>query len=50
MVGKYGRPVKEMGASMFRRVQRQHKAHMNSLKVPATLETSENVKFEKCTS
>ncbi|KAB2623740.1 S2-RNase [Pyrus ussuriensis x Pyrus communis] len=35
-----------MGASMIRRVQGQHKAHMNSLKVPTTSETLENVKFE----
>ena len=41
-----GKPVKEMGASMIRRVQRQHKAHMNSLKVPTASETYENVKFE----
>ncbi|KAB2626102.1 S2-RNase [Pyrus ussuriensis x Pyrus communis] len=45
-----GKPVKEMGASMIRRVQRQHKAHMNSLKVPTTLETSENVKIDKRTN
>ena len=31
---------------MIRRVQRQHKAHMNSLKVPTTSETSKNVKLE----
>ena len=46
IVGKDGKPVKEMGASMIRRVQRQHKAHMNSLKAPATSETSGNIKFE----
>ena len=32
---------------MTRRVQRQNKAHMNSLKVLTASETSENVKFEK---
>ena len=47
IVGTDGRPIKKIGASMIRRVQRQHKAHMNSLKVPAISETSENVKFEK---
>ncbi|KAM1750647.1 hypothetical protein ACFX11_008862 [Malus domestica] len=47
IVGKDERPVKEMGASMIMRVQRQDKAHMNSLKVPTASETSENVKFEK---
>ncbi|KAM2658160.1 hypothetical protein EV1_013462 [Malus domestica] len=47
VVGKDGRPIKEIRASMIRRVQRQHKAYMNSLKVPIALETSENVKFEK---
>ncbi|KAM1818033.1 hypothetical protein TB1_002265 [Malus domestica] len=41
VVGKNGQPVKQMGASMVRRVQRQHKAYMNSLKTPATLEKSE---------
>ncbi|KAM1329106.1 hypothetical protein ACFX2F_013305 [Malus domestica] len=45
--GNDGRPIKEMGASMIIRVQRQHKAHMNSLRVPTTSENSENVKFEK---
>ncbi|KAM1037578.1 hypothetical protein ACFX2C_032382 [Malus domestica] len=47
VVGKDGRLVKEMGASMIMRVQRQHKAHMKSLKVPATSKAFENVKFEK---
>ena len=35
VVGKDGKPVKEIGASMIRRVQRQHKTYMNSLKNPA---------------
>ncbi|KAM1196736.1 hypothetical protein ACFX2G_008498 [Malus domestica] len=39
-----------MGASMVRRVQRQHKAYMNSLKTPATSEASKNQKFEKTSS
>ncbi|KAB2606555.1 S2-RNase [Pyrus ussuriensis x Pyrus communis] len=39
-----GKPVKEIGPSMIRRVQRQHKAHMNSFKVPTTSKTSKNVK------
>ncbi|KAM1651516.1 hypothetical protein ACFXTN_004086 [Malus domestica] len=42
IVGRDGKPVKEMRASMIRRVQRQHKAHMNSLKVLTTSETSKN--------
>ncbi|KAM1444117.1 hypothetical protein ACFX2I_040307 [Malus domestica] len=46
VVRKDGRLVKEIRASMIMRVQRQHKAHMNSLKVPTTSEASENVKFE----
>ncbi|KAB2610950.1 hypothetical protein D8674_018982 [Pyrus ussuriensis x Pyrus communis] len=33
VVGKDGKPITEMRASMIRKVQRQHKAHMNSLKV-----------------
>ncbi|KAB2625536.1 S2-RNase [Pyrus ussuriensis x Pyrus communis] len=32
---------------MIRIVQMQHKAHMNSLKVPTALKTSKNVKFER---
>ncbi|KAB2615325.1 hypothetical protein D8674_021913 [Pyrus ussuriensis x Pyrus communis] len=40
IIGKDKRPVKEMEAFIIRRVQRQHKAHMNSLKVPTTSETS----------
>ena len=47
VIRKYGRPVMEMGAYMIRRVQRQHKVHMNSLKIPAASGTSENVTFEK---
>ena len=47
IVGNDGRHVKEIGASMIRRVQRQHKAHMDSLRVPITSETSKNVKPEK---
>ncbi|KAM2229876.1 hypothetical protein ACFX1S_014351 [Malus domestica] len=35
---------------MVRRVQRQHKAYMNSLKTPATSETSKNQKLEKTSS
>ncbi|KAM2692502.1 hypothetical protein EV2_006781 [Malus domestica] len=50
MVGKNGQPVKQMGASMVRRVQRQHKAYMNSLKTPVTSEASKNQKFEKTSS
>ena len=46
VVGKDGTPVKEMGTSMIRRVKRQHKAHMNSLKAPATSETSRNMKLD----
>ncbi|KAM1044172.1 hypothetical protein ACFX2A_036146 [Malus domestica] len=50
VVGKNGQPVKKMRASMVRRVQRQHKAYMNSLKTPATYEASKNEKVEKATS
>ncbi|KAM1999409.1 hypothetical protein ACFX16_006838 [Malus domestica] len=50
VVGKNGQPVKQMGASMVRRVQRQHKAYMNSLKTPVTSEASKNQKFEKTSS
>ncbi|KAM2127805.1 hypothetical protein ACFX1R_007667 [Malus domestica] len=50
VVGKNGQPVKQMGASMVRRVQRQHKAYMNSLKTPVTSEVSKNQKFEKTSS
>ncbi|KAM2369052.1 hypothetical protein ACFXTH_046534 [Malus domestica] len=50
VVGKNGQPTKQMGASMIRRVQRQHKAYMNSLKTPATSEASKNQKFEKTSS
>ncbi|KAM2668383.1 hypothetical protein EV2_019985 [Malus domestica] len=39
-----------MGVSMVRRVQRQHKAYMNSLKTPATSEASKNQKLEKTSS
>ncbi|KAM1447718.1 hypothetical protein ACFXTO_006784 [Malus domestica] len=38
------------GASMVRRVQRQHKAYMNSLKNPTTSQTSKNQKLEKTSS
>ncbi|KAM1664100.1 hypothetical protein ACFXTN_039673 [Malus domestica] len=50
VVGKNGQPVKQMGASMVRRVQRQHKAYMNSLKTPATSKASKNQKVEKTSS
>ncbi|KAM2861181.1 hypothetical protein COP2_026393 [Malus domestica] len=50
VVGKNGQPTKQMGASMVRRVQRQRKAYMNSLKTPATSETSKNQKIEKTSS
>ncbi|KAM2662332.1 hypothetical protein EV1_009037 [Malus domestica] len=50
MVGKNGQPVKQMGAFMVRRVQRQHKAYMNSLKSPATSKASKNQKLEKTSS
>ncbi|KAM2728833.1 hypothetical protein EV1_000281 [Malus domestica] len=50
VVGKNGQPTKQMGASMVRRVQRQHKAYMNSLKTPATSEASQNQKLEKTPS
>ncbi|KAM2200864.1 hypothetical protein TB1_000789 [Malus domestica] len=50
VVGKNGQLVKQMGASMVRRVQRQHKAYMNSLKTPATSEASKNQKLEKTSS
>ncbi|KAM2044877.1 hypothetical protein ACFX1T_009142 [Malus domestica] len=49
VVGKNGQPTKPMGASMIRRVQRQHKAYMNSLKTPTTSETSKNQKLERVT-
>ncbi|KAM2324760.1 hypothetical protein TB2_023490 [Malus domestica] len=39
-----------MGTSMIRRVQGQHKAYMNSLKIPVTSEASKNQKFEKTPS
>ncbi|KAM1383688.1 hypothetical protein ACFX2F_035996 [Malus domestica] len=50
IVGKDGQPTKLMGASMVRRVQRQHKAYMNSLKTPTTSEASKNQKLERATS
>ncbi|KAM1687331.1 hypothetical protein ACFX2K_035322 [Malus domestica] len=50
VVGKNGQPVKQMGASMIRRVQRQYKAYMNSLKTPAMSEASKNQKWEKTSS
>ncbi|KAM1957961.1 hypothetical protein ACFX15_003415 [Malus domestica] len=50
VVGNDGQPTKPMGASMVRRVQRQHKAYMNSLKTPTTSEASKNQKLEKTTS
>ncbi|KAM1434717.1 hypothetical protein ACFX2I_042772 [Malus domestica] len=50
VVGKNGQPTKPMGASMVRRVQRQHKAYMNSLKTPTTSEASKNQKLEKTAS
>ncbi|KAM1222299.1 hypothetical protein ACFX2J_009850 [Malus domestica] len=50
VVGKNGQPTKPMGASMIRRVQRQHKAYMNSLKTPTTSETSKNQKLERAAS
>ncbi|KAM1080350.1 hypothetical protein ACFX1Q_015798 [Malus domestica] len=50
VVGKNGQPTKPMGASMIRRVQRQHKAYMNSLKTPTTSEASKNQKLERATS
>ncbi|KAM1285244.1 hypothetical protein ACFX2J_027833 [Malus domestica] len=50
VVGKNGQPTKPMGASMIRRVQRQHKAYMNSLKTPTTSETSKTQKLERATS
>lgn len=49
IVGKDGRPIKEMKAFMIRRVQRQHRAHMNSMKIPTILEAYGNVKFEEAT-
>ncbi|KAM1936390.1 hypothetical protein ACFX15_013664 [Malus domestica] len=50
VVGKNGQPVKQMGAFMVRRVRRQHKAYMNSLKTPAMSEASKNQKLEKMSS
>ncbi|KAM1157888.1 hypothetical protein ACFX1X_028754 [Malus domestica] len=50
VVGKDGQPTKPMGASMVRRVQRQHKAYMNSLMTPITSEASKNQKPERATS
>ncbi|KAM2704644.1 hypothetical protein EV1_033951 [Malus domestica] len=50
IVGKNGQPTKQMGASMVRKVQRQHKAYMNSLKTPATSEPSQDKKLEKTSS
>ncbi|KAM1923460.1 hypothetical protein ACFX15_021372 [Malus domestica] len=50
VVGKNGQPVKQMGTSMVRKVQRQHKAYMNSLKTLATSEASKNQKLEKTSS
>ncbi|KAM1137717.1 hypothetical protein COP1_035697 [Malus domestica] len=50
VVGKDGQPTKPMGASMVRRVQRQHKAYMNSLMTPTTSEASKNQKPERATS
>ncbi|KAM1400648.1 hypothetical protein ACFX2F_027900 [Malus domestica] len=50
VVGKNGQLTKPMGASMVRRVQRQHKAYMNALKTPTTSESSKNHKLEKTTS
>ncbi|KAM1097453.1 hypothetical protein ACFX19_015108 [Malus domestica] len=50
VVRKNGQPTKPMGASMVRRVQRQHKAYMNSLKTPTTSEASKNQKLEKTAS
>ncbi|KAM1739092.1 hypothetical protein ACFX11_014842 [Malus domestica] len=47
--GKDGKPVREIGASMIRRVQMKYKAHMNSLKIPTFLEASGNVNFEEAT-
>lgn len=49
VVGNDGRPMREMRASMIRRVQRQHKVHMNSLQIPILSEGSKNVKIEKFT-
>lgn len=34
---------------MIRRVQRQHKAYMNSLKIPTILQASGNVQFKEVT-
>ncbi|KAM2689767.1 hypothetical protein EV1_043028 [Malus domestica] len=50
VVGKNRQPTKPMGASMIRRVQRQYKAYMNSLKTPTTFETSKTQKLERATS
>ncbi|KAM1029349.1 hypothetical protein ACFX13_042564 [Malus domestica] len=50
VVGNNGQPTKPMGASMIRRVQRQHKAYMNYQKTPATSEASQNKKLEKTSS
>ncbi|KAM2483045.1 hypothetical protein ACFX1W_040732 [Malus domestica] len=50
VVRKNGQPVKQMGASIVKRVQRQHKAYMNSLKTHATSEASKNQKLEKTSS
>ncbi|KAM2985813.1 hypothetical protein FF2_006165 [Malus domestica] len=50
VVGKDGQPTRPMGASMVRRVQRQHKAYMNSLMTPITSEASKNQKPERATS
>ena len=50
VVGKNGQPTKPMGASMVRRVQRQHKAYINALKTPTTSESSKNHKLKKTAS
>lgn len=47
VIGKDERLVREMGASMTKRVQRQHNVHMNSLKISTLSETSEYIKMEE---
>ncbi|KAM1591657.1 hypothetical protein ACFX1Z_035253 [Malus domestica] len=50
VVGKNGQPTKQIEASMIRRVQRQHKAYVKSLKILATSKASKNQKFEEVVS
>ncbi|KAM2114753.1 hypothetical protein ACFX1Q_023255 [Malus domestica] len=49
IVGKDRRPIREMRASMIRRIQSQHKAYMNSLKISTISEAFENIKLEEFT-